>query len=97
VPVFKRFLDRKLEGRGPSDEERRTRRSQLWGRVTDASGQARQATLVTPEGYQLTLKTAVEAVRRVVGGEVSPGATTPSLAFGSGFIETFEGCELALD
>jgi short subunit dehydrogenase-like uncharacterized protein len=97
MPAIKRFLDKQLEGRGPSNEALRTRVCQLWGRVTDPAGKSRSATLTTPEGYRLTAKTSVEAVRRVVAGDVAPGAQTPSLAFGAKFIEEFEGSVIQLD
>jgi short subunit dehydrogenase-like uncharacterized protein len=71
---------------GPTDEERKQGKAQLWGRVHDADGHELSATLTTMEGYTLTAHTAVEAVRRVVAGEVATGFQTPSTAFGKEFI-----------
>jgi len=39
----------------------------------------------------LTVATALDAARRVAGGEFKPGFQTPSLAFGADYILSFEG------
>lgn len=80
--------------KGPSADELRSGKSQLWGRVEDRSGRSVEATLVTPEGYRLTALTTVEAARRLLEGSVDPGALTPSRAFGAHFIETIAGTDL---
>ncbi|MEW5855202.1 MAG: saccharopine dehydrogenase NADP-binding domain-containing protein [Myxococcota bacterium] len=92
--LLKRVIDKAVKG--PDEQTRRTARAQLWGRVEDASGRSVEGTLTTPEGYQLTVLTAVEAVARVLKGNVKPGALTPSKAFGAGFITEFAGCELRI-
>lgn len=76
---------------GPDAEARQAGRMYLWGRVEDARGVGATATFDTPEGYELTAESAVEAARRVAAGEVAAGATTPSLAFGAGFAESLPG------
>lgn len=91
---LKRLVDRRVEG--PSEEERRSGRSELWGRVVDAEGRCLEGTATTPDGYTLTARTSVEAVRRVLEGGIRTGALTPSLAFGSDFLEGFAGCEVRL-
>lgn len=80
---------------GPGPRAREAGRAQLWGQVHGPGGAVRSATLRTPEAYQLTARTVVESLRRVVGGEVRPGFRTPSLAFGAEYITEFAGCELA--
>jgi short subunit dehydrogenase-like uncharacterized protein len=92
-----RFLAGQIERRvkGPSQSTRERGRSQLWGRVRRGS-ETREATLVTPEGYRLTVATSIEATQRVARGEVEAGAKTPSMAFGARFIEEFDDCDLAL-
>ena len=65
-------------GDGPSEEHRRTARSHLWGRVTHASGRSVSGTLETPEGYELTSRTSVESVRRLLNdGQKRSGFLTP--------------------
>jgi short subunit dehydrogenase-like uncharacterized protein len=92
----RRWLERKIDRRvrGPDAATRQKARMQVWGRVTADSGRALEATLETPEGYQFTAMAAVECARRVAGGGVPAGATTPSLAFGPRFVLEFGGCIL---
>ena len=65
---------------------------QLWGKATDGDRSV-EATLETPEGYALTVLSAIAATERVGRGDVKPGAWTPAQAFGSGFISELPGCE----
>src|SRR4051812_24050553 len=52
-----RALKRRIERtvKGPDEKVRQSERTQLWGRVRDAAGNAVEATLVTPQGYALTV------------------------------------------
>ena len=95
----RRMIARRIDrgAPGPDETARRTGTVQLWGRVVDATGRATEATLVTPEGYQLTAETAVESTLRVEAGAVEPGFRTPSLAFGAAYITEFDGCDLRLE
>jgi saccharopine dehydrogenase (NAD+, L-lysine-forming) len=95
----KHAVDRFAEFRfpGPDEAARRTRRTQIWARVTGAHGAARQGFLETPEPYQFTLMTALGAVERVLAGSVPPGAWTPSQAFGSEFVTELGGCSMELE
>jgi short subunit dehydrogenase-like uncharacterized protein len=56
----------------------------------DRGGSVRSR-LTTPQGYALTVATALDAARRVAAGEVKPGFQTPSLAFGADYILGFAG------
>jgi short subunit dehydrogenase-like uncharacterized protein len=76
---------------GPTEEERRQNRCFLWGEATDGSGEKVTARLQTPDGYDLTIQTAVAAVARVLSDTVSPGFQTPALAFGPDFILEISG------
>jgi len=88
-----RMLQKQAEkrARGPSERQRRTVRVSIWGRVEDANGAALEGNLEIPEGYELTVRSSLESVKRVVAGEVPPGATTPSLAFGAEFVTSLPG------
>lgn len=76
---------------GPDAMARRAARTYLWGRVENLEGRGVTATFDTPEGYDFTATAAVDAALRVAGGEVEPGARTPSSAFGAGYAESLPG------
>lgn len=78
---------------GPSAEQRSQGSSLLWGEAVDAAGRRCASRLRTPEGYALTVQTAVAAMERVLAGQVQPGFQTPSLAFGADFILDFPGVQ----
>jgi short subunit dehydrogenase-like uncharacterized protein len=92
--ALKRRIERTVEG--PDEKVRQTERTQLWGRVHDAAGKSIEATLVTPQGYALTVESSLEIIRRLLAGGVAPGAHTPSTAFGADFITQLPGCHLQL-
>ncbi len=71
---------------GPTAEERARGLSLVWGEVRDAQNNTRVSRLKTPEGYELTMLTALAAVEKILRGESKPGFQTPSLAFGADFI-----------
>jgi short subunit dehydrogenase-like uncharacterized protein len=75
---------------GPSAEHRARSRMRLWGEARDAS-QAVVSLLETPEGYELTSRTALLAVHRVLAGSVAAGFQTPGRAFGPDFVLAVEG------
>jgi short subunit dehydrogenase-like uncharacterized protein len=90
--VQNRLRRRILAGRpGPTEEERRRNRCYFWGEVTDESGGKAVARQQTPDGYDLTVQTALAAVARVLSGAVPPGFKTPAMAFGPDFILEIAG------
>ena len=76
---------------GPTAEQRAKGVSLLWGMAEDADGRRAVTRLRTPEGYTLTARTSVEAVRRVLAGDAPAGFQTPSRAYGADWILEFEG------
>ena len=86
------FLKSRVERsvRGPDREERARGGAQFWGRASDGARSV-EMTMTVPEGYTLTADAALECARRVVAGTVSPGAWTPSLAFGADFAASLPG------
>ncbi len=87
------FLKARVEkvAHGPTEEERKTFRMSIWGKVTNAAGKVVEGHLDVPEGYELTVVAALAAAERVLRGDVAPGATTPSRAFGANFVTTLPG------
>lgn len=85
---LKRLVE--LTVKGPTDAERRAGRSEIWGEVRNAKGDRVWGTMTTPEGYELTADSCVEAMKLVLAG-VEHGALTPSLAFGRDFVTGLKG------
>jgi saccharopine dehydrogenase (NAD+, L-lysine-forming) len=93
LPSVVGFLQRQIEARatGPSEEERKGARMSIWGRVEDDAGHAVEGQLEAPDGYELTVSSALASAERVLSGAVAPGATTPSRAFGNDFVTKLPG------
>jgi len=82
---------------GPSAESRARDTSSLWGCVEDDAGHRVTATLTTPNGYSLTISTALAAIERIFQSLPAPGFLTPSRAFGADFIDGIPGCDFRFD
>jgi short subunit dehydrogenase-like uncharacterized protein len=79
---------------GPSADQRRASRGSFWGRVSDPSGKRIEATLQTASGYELTVRTALACLAKVLAGACPPGFLTPSKAFGAEFILAIPDADL---
>lgn len=95
IAPLRSWINRRIESgiQGPSAAERSSGRTSLWGRATAPDGTTAEATLETPDGYQLTAVTAVTSVERLIAKPGLRGFLTPSKAFGSSFITEFPACE----
>lgn len=89
--VLKKLLD--WTKAGPTEAEREGDECMFWGEVTNAAGKLVVLQLRTPEGYNLAKDAAVTAVITLLQHEPSPGAYTPSLAFGPEFVLGLRGVE----
>lgn len=78
---------------GPTPDERVRSVTRIWGEVADEEGDRAVSRLRTPDTYDVTARTAVEAARRVLDGEVDDGFQTPASAFGPDFVLEFDGME----
>ncbi len=76
---------------GPSAEQRLTQPARAVAEVTAADGTVARSVIGTVNGYSYTPLAAVEAARRVLGGEVRQGFATPARLFGVGFAESIPG------
>jgi short subunit dehydrogenase-like uncharacterized protein len=85
--ILKRWIQSRPPGPGAAHRARA--RSRLWGEARDAS-QAVVSRLDTLEGYELTSRTALLAVQRVLAGGLATGFQTPGRAFGPDFILALE-------
>jgi short subunit dehydrogenase-like uncharacterized protein len=91
--VFRRLITRFVHG--PTEKERLDGRVRLWGRATDAAGVSLTAQMVTPEGYHVTILTALASMERILAGKTPAGFFTPSKAFGVEFALTIPGVEIS--
>lgn len=79
---------------GPSEKERQTHTSSIWGEVRDNSGHTIALAFTAPNVYTLTALASVAAVQRVLDGVHPSGFQTPSRAFGAELLTAIEGVEL---
>ena len=63
----------------------------MWGEVRDDAGQVITARFKAPDGYALTVLTALAIVDQVLNGRAALGFQTPARAYGSELIFTIEG------
>ena len=81
----------KLMPRGATPAQRARSTSYVWGEVRDDSGCVVTARLTTPDGYTLTVLTALAIVEQALGGHHPIGFQTPAKAFGPDLIFTIPG------
>ena len=95
---IKNFLNHQIEKRvkGPTENQQKSARMHLWGEVKKGA-QSCRGYLEIPEGYHFTMLTALRAVEKVLEGSVNPGSYTPSLAFGSHFVQEFPEVTMQLE
>ena len=54
----------------------------MWGEVREDAGQAVEARFTAPDGYTLTVLTALAIVEKALGGRAPIGFQTPATAYG---------------
>ncbi|WP_367131057.1 trans-acting enoyl reductase family protein [Saccharothrix sp. HUAS TT1] len=74
---------------GPSEATRAKTRCEVFGEVWDADGNRVRAALTGPNAYDLTADSVIRAVQRLQ--EATPGAHTPSSAFGADYVRALDG------
>ena len=84
-------LPRLLPRRGPGLGELAHGRSLVWVEATDPTGRRAVARLSGPNGYQLTIESALACLRRVLAGQARPGFQTPATAFGPDLVLDVQG------
>lgn len=91
-PVRKWLASRVMRGPpGPTPQQRERGRSRMWAEASDNSGKRFASLLFGPEGYEFTVRTALECVARTLRGNGKPGFQTPSRAFGPDLVLSIEG------
>jgi short subunit dehydrogenase-like uncharacterized protein len=92
------FLKRKIEKKvsGPDERQRKDSTSQLWGKAVTADGRSAEATMTTPNGYDLTVTASLGIVDFLLNNDVEGGYYTPSLLMGAGYAASLPGVEFNL-
>ncbi|TWC62004.1 short subunit dehydrogenase-like uncharacterized protein [Pseudomonas sp. SJZ103] len=80
---------------GPTQVERDAHRARAIAEVTGADGSVARSVIETVNGYSYTPLAAVEAARRVLGGERRSGFESPAHLFGVGFAQTIAGTRIS--
>ena len=76
---------------GPTAEARQSGGTRMWAEASDDQDQRAISRMEMPEGYSLSVETALAGVNRVLAGDFKSGFQTPSLVYGADFILEFEG------
>jgi saccharopine dehydrogenase (NAD+, L-lysine-forming) len=101
APVFRSAVAQEVARRfigllpGPSEKTRDGSQCEVWGQVRNAAGRQLSMTLAGPNAYQLTADSAIRAVTKLIAGAATPGAHTPSTAFGPDFITELDDVRLS--
>ncbi len=81
---IKRFLQRRVKRTvtGPTEHQRETGKTHLWGRVTHPDGRTLERTVTIAEGYAYTATASIDCLIKTQNGELPPGAWTPAGVWG---------------
>ena len=92
--AMKRRIEKSVTG--PGKNARETSNMQLWGEVSCADGRRVAATMVTPDGYDLTVIASLGMVEYLLENQVEGGFYTPSLLMGAGYAESLPGVDIKI-
>jgi len=85
--ILRKYVSSNLNG--PNEKQRNKSRTYIWGQVENKKGDKIEELFEFPDGYNLTIKGVAEIVTRLLKKEIPAGTQTPSLAFGSNFMNLF--------
>ena len=90
------FEKRALEhARGPDAERRRATGCHVWGEARNAAGREERLGLTTPNGYTLTVESALGILAHVIAAKPPGGYYTPSQLVGARYVLSLPGVALA--
>ena len=88
--MLKAQIDKKV--RGPDEEKRKDAETWIWGEVSDAAGRQVSGILKTPNGYTLTVLSALGVVNKLMAAQRPIGGFyTPSRLMGADYILRLPG------
>jgi len=82
--------------RGPDEVALAKSRCYIWGQVQNKHGETVEAHLETPNGYALTVQTAITIMQHFLTHDPKRGVQTPAKMLGAEFIETIPGVKLTV-
>jgi short subunit dehydrogenase-like uncharacterized protein len=91
--AVKGYLKRRIRAgpAGPAAEARARGRSAIWGEVASPSGARAVSRVDLPDGYELTVRTALAVLDKVIAGHAPAGFQTPSRAYGADLLLEIPG------
>ncbi len=97
LPLTKRYMARRIEKEpyGPTDEERRQQNSSIYVIGSNEKGEEVKFLITTPDPYSYTVHSSLEAVKRVIWGEFSPGFQTTPMVFDKDFFLDLPGINIS--
>ena len=94
APVQSFLKSRASATTGPDEQRRKATRSYIWGEVRNAAGVERRLRLVVPNGYALTVLSAVGIAQHVLAGKPAGDYYTPSQLMGAEYVLSLPGTSL---
>ncbi|HET8858831.1 saccharopine dehydrogenase family protein [Marivirga sp.] len=91
---IQKIIRKKIESSvtGPGEENLKSGKTYVLGKISDDKGNSFTAELITPEAYFLTAKTAIASALKLKNSDLR-GYLTPAQAFGKDFIMEFDKVE----
>lgn len=97
--MVQRFLKGRIERKiaGPSERTREQTGCQIWGEAVAADGRRISGTMLTPNGYEVTVLGSLGIVERLLADTVEGGYYTPSLLMGADYAASLSGVSVSLN
>ena len=97
IEAVRGFFEKQALARahGPDAERRRTTDCHVWGEVRNPAGREEKLALTTPNGYTLTVQSALGIVEHVMAAKPEGGYYTPSQLVGARYVLSLPGVALA--
>lgn len=88
---IQKILQNRIPTGGPTDEERVSGKTLLWGEARDADGNRVETRIQGPEGYTLTALAALNITEKILSDNFTPGFQTPAMTYSADLILEIAG------
>lgn len=94
--VVRNFLRKRIKNRaaGLNDTKRNAATSLVYGKVTNAQGECKEARLCGPDAYTLTAHSCLIIAQKILAKNYQPGHQTPATAYGEKLVLEIPGVEM---